>query len=54
MLLMHDNTRLYTISATRQMLQDKAMVLDWTARIPDLNPIEHVCYELSYPTSTTA
>jgi len=47
MLLMHDNTRLHTISATRQMLQDKVMVLDWPARSPYFSLIEHVCYETS-------
>lgn len=42
-LLMHDNARPHTANVTTNFLREENLaVMDWPARSPDLNPIEHV------------
>jgi transposase len=43
MTLQHDNTTSHTVRSVCDFLQDRNVsVLPWPAKIPDLNPIEHV------------
>jgi hypothetical protein len=43
MTLLHDNATSHTARSVRDFLQDRNVsVLPWPAKIPDLNPIEHV------------
>ncbi|KAI4886961.1 hypothetical protein NFI96_007821 [Prochilodus magdalenae] len=42
-LLMQDNARSHVAGVCRQFLQDEGIeAMDWPARSPDLNPIEHI------------
>ncbi|KAL0198179.1 hypothetical protein M9458_006719, partial [Cirrhinus mrigala] len=42
-LLMQDNARPHVAGACQQFLQDEGIdAMDWLARSPDLNPIEHI------------
>ncbi|KAI3359454.1 hypothetical protein L3Q82_013759, partial [Scortum barcoo] len=42
-LLMQDNARPHVAGVCQQFLQDKGIdAMDWPARSPDLNPIEHI------------
>jgi len=42
-ILMHDNARPHTARLTTAYLEQEGIeVMDWPARSPDLNPIEHV------------
>ena len=43
----HDNARPHTAVVTANFLaQNNVNVLPWQALPPDMNPIEHICYEL--------
>uniref|UniRef100_A0A670XN32 Tc1-like transposase DDE domain-containing protein n=1 Tax=Pseudonaja textilis TaxID=8673 RepID=A0A670XN32_PSETE len=42
-LLMHNNARPHVAGVCQQFLQDEGIdAMDWPARSPDLNPIEHI------------
>ncbi|KAI4887671.1 hypothetical protein NFI96_014866 [Prochilodus magdalenae] len=42
-LLMQDNARPHVVGVRQQFLQDEGIeAMDWPARSPDLNPIEHI------------
>ncbi|KAI3352726.1 hypothetical protein L3Q82_019309, partial [Scortum barcoo] len=42
-LLMQDNARPHVAGVCQQFLQDEGIdAMDWPARSPDLNPIEHI------------
>ncbi|KAL0158892.1 hypothetical protein M9458_046968, partial [Cirrhinus mrigala] len=42
-LLMQDNARPHVTGVCQQFLQDEGIdAMDWPARSPDLNPIEHI------------
>lgn len=46
-ILMHDNARPHTVLCVRECINEVgSSVLDWLARGPDLNPIEHLWDEL--------
>ena len=44
-LLMHDNARSHVAEVCQQFLHNEGIdAMDWPARSPDLNPIEHIMF----------
>lgn len=47
-MLMHDEAKDHTYRAAVQYLQQHSIrVLQWPYKLPDLNLIEHLCYQLN-------
>ncbi len=42
MVFQHDNARLHTSNLTLNFLINGVRVLDWSAKSPDLNPVENL------------